>query len=246
MNFYNSAGGSTLPPSPIGNTGMPQTGIPYTPVGSYYQNYNYGYYNPWEIQRRQDEAIKQYIDSVISQINMFKQIITTAHEEIGLSVDAAELDKQLEPLIPKAQNSSEYYKYMQQRQQDEALQRAIMDPNNVGDTRILQVMKVYNDDEEKWQRRYEGKSLSEMYEELNEVAFEIREEDELRRRRNLSGQYSHNGYRNLISQSSSGDPTRGLFSPNVDDMEVTLPSSLAGSYAERRAKFLQQVMGRSK
>lgn len=246
MNFYNSAGGSTLPPSPIGNMGMPQTGIPFTPVGSYYQNYNYGYYNPWEIQRRQDEAIKQYNQSIVSQITMFKQIMTTAYAEIGLSMDKAELDKQFEPLMPKAQNSSEYYQYMQNRQQDEALQRAIMDPNNIGDTRILQAMKVYADDSEKWQKRYEGKSLAEMYEELNEVAFEQREEESEKRRRNLSGQYSHNGYRSLISQNSSNDPTRGLFSTNVDDMEVTLPSSLAGSYAERRAKFLQQVMGRSK
>ena len=85
-------------------------------------------------------------------------------------------------------------------------------------------------------------TLEEQYEIMNEIQFDLGMEEAKRANRNLRTGYSGNDYRNLINQSSNN--FRNVFgNTNIDDYEVTLPSSIEASYAGKRARFLQKILG---
>ena len=69
--------------------------------------------------------------------------------------------------------------------------------------------------------------------------------EERHKNRDLSGTYDSNSYRAALTNRQA--PYAGRFSNNLDDNVVTLPphlkQQLDSTYEERRAKFIQSIMG---
>lgn len=231
MQFYNSNGaGSFLPPSPIGNVTSP------LPYGGMYSNYSY--YNPWEAQRRQDEAIKQYNSQVTDQINICKALVKNANARFGINVSDAELDEEFSQYKPKYTNSHEYYQKQQENMRNAHIEKVVQSPYPLTPNWAETRMEVFAKEEEAMSKRYEGKSLEEQYKTLTEIAFELREEEGKKARKNLNGTYNRGDYQSLLNTLSSNRN-----SMNVDDLEIELPiNSISDEYANRRLEFLAKVM----
>lgn len=247
MNFYNT-GGSGLPPSPIGNVmiaGMQQQQqqIPFFPVGGYYTNYN-TVFNPWEVQRQQDALIKRQNDYIEMQIQIQKELIISSNKALGHYIDEEALDKEFDEYRPKSKSSFEILQEAQKTRSDQAVVDTLY--RYINSTEQLPTIadaysKVFADSEKEMAKRYEGKTLEEQYDELNLIRMDQIDEETKKKNRNFSGAYSSNGYRSLVS--NNADPSRTVFA-NIDDMEVTLPSSCSNEYQEKRAMFLAKLLGR--
>ena len=236
MNFYNSGG--VLPPSPIGNVAMAQQPLPFSPVGNYYGNYQ-GYFNPWEMQRRQDEYIKNLNQAAQNQIDFLKAITIQTNETLGIKTDEEELDKMFENMKPKFQDSSDYYRNQREDARERALEEGIASPYR-GSVRAEKMARVYIESEERMMKKYEGKSLEEQYMALNEIAFEQKQEEMKAQKKNFKGLYNSNDYRSLVSKSSNDN---GIFRTNIDDLEIQLPSTISDEYQQRRSMFIAKLMG---
>lgn len=244
MNFYNGsyAGGSYLPPSPIGNVAMAQQGsLPYSPVGGYYYNNYNSYFNPWELQRRQDEMIQQHNQAVNTQIEICKAIIQNANQRFGIEVSDSDLNKQFESMRPNYTNSSEYYQQQREQEKESRLYQAISSPA-IGSMKAEARMQAFVKEEEKYMKEYEGLSLAEQYQKLNEIMFDQRQEQARKESKNMKSGYNPGDYRSLISRSSNNQYSRTT--NNVDDLEIVMPNTLCDDYQDRRVKFMQQILSR--
>lgn len=248
MNFYT---GSGMPSSPIGNVAMAQGPLPYVSVGGAptqqpqypYQGGYYGYYNPWEIQKQQDQYFQQQAAYKNGIVDFEKAIIAGAHETCGVKISDSELEEYFAQFRPQYSNSAEYFKQQTEMRKEQALQQAIQrvlfQPQV---TRLDRYVQYFNEQEEEMAKRYEGKTLEEQYETLNEIAFDQEMEKARRANRDLRTGYNGSDYRNLITQSANN--FRNVFgNTNIDDYEVALPSSIEASYADKRARFLQKILG---
>lgn len=240
MVFYTGNQPNQFPSSPIGNQAMAQQPLPSIPVGQgqMYSQYN-GYFNPWEIQRRQDEQLKAYNQNIEMQLDFWKRQYISACRTMGMTVDEAQLDEYLNQFRPKANNTYDLLREQRDASEQNSIAQAVANANGYGSSSAEARAKMWFDQEEKNQKIYEGKSLAEQYQALTVAAFDLRMEEGKRQDRNMRGSYNNGAYRKLIDNSSGG-----LFSTNVDDMEVTLPSNLSGEYQSRRAMFLSKVLGR--
>lgn len=241
MNFYSSNGaGFYLPPSPIGNIAINQQ-MAYTPVGGYYYNNYNSYFNPWELQKRQDEMIKQHNQAVQNQLDIIKQIILNANESIGIKINEADLDRDFEKYKPTYTNSSEYYQQQRENERDARLLQAINSGpcgSRIAEARVSSFMK----EEEKNLENTKGKSLEEQYIRLNEIMFDQREEERKKKQRNMKVAYNPGDYRTLIEQSMN--VSRSSPVTNIDDLEVVLPGTLTRDYSEKRALFMQRLLSK--
>lgn len=244
MQYY-SQGGMQIPPSPIGNVGMmaaQQQPLPMSSVGNYYNPYQqYGFYNPWEAQRRQDEMIKQQNLQIDQQIAFQKALVINANKSAGIEVDQKELDEAFQPMRPTVTSTADAYKQYQDNTKAMQINQAINSPITYS-TIAENCAKAFVNREENLMKRREGKTLEEQLSGLNELCFEMDQEDAKLARRNLSNTYDHTGYKALVSQTT--DPLRSMFAnADVDDMEITLPSGLGSSYAQRRMAFMNTLLG---
>lgn len=240
MDFYLGNQPNQFPASPIGNQAMAQQPLPFIPVGQrpMYSYYN-GYFNPWEIQRRQDEQLKAYNQNVNMQLEFWKRQYISACRSMGYSVDEARISEYFDNFKPKSQNTYDLLKEQKDIAEQNSIAQAVVNANGTGSVVAEAEARFWYEQEEKNQKIYEGKSLAEQYQALTEAAFDLRMEEGRRQDRNMKGSYNNDAYRKLVNNS-----TGGLFSTNIDDMEVTLPSNLSGSYQNRRALFLSKVLGR--
>ena len=248
MNFYT---GSGMPSSPIGNVAMAQGPLPYVSVGNGYQTQQpqypyqggyYGYYNPWEIQKQQDQYFQQQAAYTNGIIDFEKAIVVNAYRELGIQVDETQFEDYYAQFRPHYNNSADYYKQQQELREQQALQEAVQRSAFQKSTPLDRYVEYFGEREAEMMERYKGKTLEEQYEIMNEIQFDLGMEEAKRANRNLRTGYSGNDYRNLINQSSNN--FRNVFgNTNIDDYEVTLPSSIEASYAGKRARFLQKILG---
>ena len=141
---------------------------------------------------------------------------------------------------PKYKNLSEYNDYQREIREEQLFQQAI---NTVGKpTTIERVMTYLNDKQKECEKRYEGKTKKEQYEELTNMALENLEDEFKRKKRNLSGSYNRTNYHNLISSMNNSTGYIG----NADDLEVELPGLITDDYVNRRTRFLEAVGARFK
>ena len=239
MVFYENNQGS-FPSSPIGNQAMASTPLPMVPVGQPqgYSTYN-GYFNPWEIQRRQDEQLKNYNANINSQVDIMKRLYLGSCRNLGIGVDEQVIDEYYNQFRPSSTSTYELLKQQKELAEQQRISDAVQRANGQGSMLAEESAKLWYEQEEKNLKIYEGKSLQEQYEALTVAAFDMRMEEGKRQDRNMKNSYNNNAYRQLI-----GSNSQGLFSTNIDDMEVTLPNNLSGGYQSRRAKFLAAVLGK--
>lgn len=239
MVFYDNNQGN-FPASPIGNQAMASQPLPMIPVGQQqgYSTYN-GYFNPWEIQRRQDEQLKNYNNNINTQIDIYKRLYINSCKNLGIYVDEQAVDEYYNQFRPSTTSTYDMLKKQKEIAEEQKIAEAVQNANGQGSMLANAQMKIWYDQEEKNQKIYEGKSLQEQYEALTAAAFDMRMEDAKRQNKNMKYSYNNSAYQKLIA--SNG---QGLFSTNIDDMEVTLPNNLSGSYQSRRARFLAAVLGK--
>ena len=231
-----------LPASPIGNVAMAQQGpLPYSPVGGYYYNNYNSYFNPWELQRRQDEMIQQHNQAVNNQIDICKAIIKNANQRFGIEVSDSELDKQFAGMRPQYTNTSEYYQQQRDQEREARLYRTVSS-GPVGSMRAEARMQVFVKEEEKYLKEYEGLSLAEQYQKLTEIMFDQRQEEVKKANKNMKNGYNPSDYRSLISRSSNNQYARTI--NNVDDLEIVMPNTLCDDYQDRRVKFMEKILSR--
>lgn len=214
----NNGVGNNLPPSPIGNSQYVQ------PMGGY------NYYNPWDMQRRQEQEIQRQYSEATERLSF-----TTAYLKLA-GYSQEEIDNMLEGMKPKYKTLAEYNDYQREIREEQLFQQAISGP--CMPTQIERVEAFLDEKRKEYEKRYEGKSKKEQYEELTKIGLENLEYESRMERRNLTGQYNRTDYRNLISNMNNSS---GYIAGNIDDLEIELPGAITDVYAKRRMQFLERV-----
>lgn len=213
----NNGVGNNLPSSPIGN-------LQFQPMGGY------NYYNPWDIQRRQEQEIQRQYAEASERLSF-----TRAYLKFG-GYSEEQIDRMLEGMKPKYKTLAEYNDYQREIREEQLFQQTLSGP--CAPTQVERVAAFFGKKREECEKRYEGKTKKEQYEELTKMGLERLEYESKMQRRNLSGQYNRTDYRNLISSMNN---STGYISGNADDLEIELPGAITEVYAKRRMQFLERV-----
>lgn len=214
----NSGVGNSLPSSPIGNLINNNQ-----PMGGY------NYYNPWDVQRRQEEQIQREYNESSQKLDFLKAYLTSG------GYDEREADAILASMKPKYKNLAEYNDKQRELREEQMFQQSM---NTVGPTQVERVATYLNEKKEEYDKRYSNKSKKEQYEEMTNIGLELLAYNSKMSRRNLTGQYDRTNYRNLISSMNN---STGYISGNADDLEVELPSAVTDVYVSRRTRFLEAI-----
>ena len=214
----NSGVGNSLPSSPIGNLISNNQ-----PMGGY------NYYNPWDVQRRQEEQIQREYNESSQKLDFLKAYLTSG------GYDEREADAILASMKPKYKNLAEYNEQQRELREEQMFQQSM---NTVGPTPVERIATYLNEKKEEYDKRYSNKSKKEQYEEMTNIGLELLAYNSKMSRRNLTGQYDRTNYRNLISSMNN---STGYISGNADDLEVELPSAVTDVYVSRRTRFLEAI-----
>ena len=236
-------------PQPMGNMINMANGYnqPMMNMGQYYGGFHTGYYNPYLAQQRQKQIEAQQRQEQIQNAETFKSISRRINKMMGKSDEEIEEHvKQYDPQFVQMQRMTD-----EQKEELNISRLFKIDQRNIKTT--TQDMICYNNMRKERDRMAElipeDMGLADFFEAMGEEANRMQEEERKRQQKQLNKLYNSEAYNRLIGMHNKSS---GYFSSiygnqninrptNIDDMEITLPSSIQEKINARKMAFLNSI-----
>lgn len=247
MNFNNMAPqpnqNGYIQMQPIGNI---NTSNGYN-MGGYYTNVYNNYFNPYLARQQQELMEAKMREQANQQVDMMKFISRKANRASGYDISDEELDKLYKP---DYQQQSEVDTELNTMHRLAALysQGTVNTPNMIAMRNIQ--MQNYMHDQMK-QRFPDSMGIYEYGTKAHELVFESYKDKMDRASRDISKLYNQDQYSQLVKLHSNTNNyfqstfNQGQNNPNtsVNDLEISLPTHLKDMVSERRAAFINSILG---